>query len=104
MATGIKVVPITALYDRGQLLQPTKILEKRLAPQVLRMHPKLAEKYQLQDGDRVIVKVAGDEVVSGVKLDEEVPQDVALVVRSNGFPVSSPVFVQIQRLVAEPEA
>jgi len=29
---------------------------------------------------------------------------VALVVRSNGFPISSPVFVQIQRLVPEQEA
>jgi len=104
VATGIKVVPVTALYDRGQLLQPSKLLEKRLAPQVLRMHPKLAEKYQLQDGDRVKAIVAGVEVVSGVKLADDVPQDVALVTRSNGFPISSPVFVQIQRLVAEPEA
>jgi len=104
VATGMKVVPVTALYDRGQLLQPSKLLEKRLAPQVLRMHPKLAEKYQLQDGDRVKAIVAGVEVVSGVKLADDVPQDVALVTRSNGFPISSPVFVQIQRLVAEPEA
>lgn len=104
IATGIKVVPVTALYDRGQLLQSSQILAKRLAPQVVMMHPVLAEKYQLQDGDRIKVKVAGNEVVSGVKLDPEVPQDVALVTRNNGFPISSPVFVQIQRLVLEPEA
>jgi predicted molibdopterin-dependent oxidoreductase YjgC len=104
VATGIKVVPVTALYDRGQLLQPSQILAKRLAPQVLLMHPLLAEKYQVQDGDRIKVKVVGKEVVSSVKLDADVPQDVALVARSNGFPISSPVFVQIQRLVPEPEA
>jgi NADH-quinone oxidoreductase subunit G len=104
VATGIKVVPVTALYDRGQLIQPSQILAKRLTPQVLLMHPVLSKKYQLQDGDQIKVKVAGNEIVSGVKLDADVPQDVALVARSNGFPISSPVFVQIQRLVPEPEA
>ena len=42
-------------------------------------------------------------IESVVKLDEQAPQNVALVARSNGFPISSPVFVQIQRLVLEPE-
>ena len=59
---------------------------------------------QLQDGDRVKLQVAGCEVVSIVKLDGNAPQGVALVTRSNGVPISSPVFVQIQRLVLEPEA
>ncbi len=104
VATGMKVVPVTALYDRGQLLQPSQLLDQRRAPQVLTLHPMLAEKYQLQDGDRVKLHVAGCEVVSTVKLDGNAPQGVALVTRSNGVPISSPVFVQIQRLVLEPEA
>jgi NADH-quinone oxidoreductase subunit G len=103
IATGIKVVPVTALYDRGRLLQPSHILDQRLAPQVVRMHPNLAEKYQLGDGDHIKMMVAGKEMVSSVKLENDVPDDVALIVRSNGFPISSPVFVQIQRLVLEPE-
>ncbi|MDO9088252.1 MAG: NADH-quinone oxidoreductase subunit NuoG [Anaerolineaceae bacterium] len=104
IATGIKVVPVTVLYDRGQLLQPSHILDQRLALQVVNMHPALAEKYQLEDGDHIKMMVAGKEMVSGVKLDKDVPEDVALIARSNGFPISSPVFVQIQRLVLEPEA
>ncbi len=104
VATGMKVVPVTALYDRGQLLQPSQILDLRLAPQVLTMQPALAEKYHLQDGDPIKLQVAGSEIVSRVRLDEEAPQDVALISRSNGVPISSPVFVQIQRLVLEPEA
>jgi NADH-quinone oxidoreductase subunit G len=104
IATGIKVVPVTVLYDRGQLLQPSHILDQRLAPQVLHMHPALAEKYQLGEGDQIKISVAGSEMVSGVKLDKDVPEYVALVARSNGFPISSPVFVQIQRLVPQPEA
>ncbi len=101
---GIKVVPVTALYDRGQLLQPSQLIEKRLAPQVVRMNPVLGEKLQLQDGDRIKMVIADKELLSNVKFDEETPKDVALVARSNGFPISSPVFVQIQRLVPEPEA
>ncbi len=101
---GIKVVPITALYDRGQLLQPSQLLDQRVAPQVVLVHPNLGEKLQLQDGDRVKMTIAEKELVSYVKFDEETPEGVALVARSNGFPISSPVFVQIQRLVLEPEA
>ncbi len=101
---GIKVVPVTALYDRGQLLQPSQLIEKRLAPQVVLMNPVLGEKLQLQDGDRIKMVIADKELLSNVKFDEESPKDVALVARSNGFPISSPVFVQIQRLVPEPEA
>lgn len=104
VSPGIKVVPVTALYDRGQLLQPTTLLNQRVVPQVVRMHPKMGEKLQLQDGDRIKMMIAEKELLSNVKFDEETPQDVALVARSNGFPISSPVFVQIQRLVPEPEA
>ena len=103
IATGVKVVPVTALYDRGQLMQSNQLLDKRLAPQVVRMHPTLAEKNQLQDGDPIKVTIVDKEIESVVKLDEQAPLDVGLVTRSNGFPISSPVFVQIQRLVMEPE-
>lgn len=101
---GIKVVPVTALYDRGQLLQPSQLIENRLAPQVLMVNPELGEKLQLQDGDRIKMVIADNELESYVKFDEETPKGVALAARSNGFPISSPVFVQIQRLVLEPEA
>ncbi len=104
IATGVKIVPITALYDRGQLLQKTHLLDQRLAPQAVMMHPEMAKKYHLQDGDRIKVTVVGEEIVTSVKLNEKAPQNAALVARSNGLPVSSPVFVQIQRLVSEPEA
>lgn len=104
VAAGVKFVPVTALYDRGQLLLPSKLIEKRVSPQVVMMHPAFADKYQLKDGDAIKLVIAGNEMVSHVKLDEETPSNVALVARSNGFPISSPVFVQIQRLVLEPEA
>jgi NADH-quinone oxidoreductase subunit G len=104
ISTGVKVVPVTALYDRGEMLRDSKILANRLAPQALMMHPDLAKSQGINAGDRVKVAAAGWEIESGVILDDQLPEDVALVARSNGLPVNAPVFVQIQRLVLSPEA
>ncbi|PKO15864.1 MAG: NADH dehydrogenase (quinone) subunit G [Chloroflexi bacterium HGW-Chloroflexi-10] len=102
--TGLKVVPVTRLYDRGRMLMDSHILDQRRAAQVLQMHPKLADKFALKDGDRVKLSGAGWEMESGVQLDESLSEDAALVARSNGIPVASPVYIQIQRLVLAPEA
>jgi NADH-quinone oxidoreductase subunit G len=103
VAAGLKVVPITKLYDRGSLLQYSHLLDQRLAPQVLMMNPQLADKYQLKDGDRISIKTADFEGEGEVSVDATAPADVALVTRSNGFPISSPGYVHIQRLVPQPE-
>jgi NADH-quinone oxidoreductase subunit G len=103
-SSGLHVLPITALYDRGQMLRDSDLLDQRLAPQALLMNPKMAESLGLKADDRVVVSAQDWEVESGLVLDETLPADVALVARSNGFPIHAPVFVQIQRLVLSPEA
>ena len=104
ISTGIRVVPVTALYDRGEMLIDSDILANRLAPQSLMMHPDLAKAQGINDGDRIKIAAAGWEIESGVILDDSLPNDVALVARSNGLPVNAPLFVQVQRLVLTPEA
>jgi len=104
ISSGMRVVPVTALYDHGQMLQDSDLLSQRLAPQALIMHPKLAETFSLNSSDRMIVSGQGWEMECGVVLDETSPEDVALVARSSGIPIHTPVFVQIQRLVLTPEA
>jgi len=78
-------------------------LSQRLAKQALMMHPQLAESFGLHADDRIIVSGQGWEVESGLILDETLPLAVALVPRSNGFPIHTPVFIQVQRLVITPE-
>ena len=104
IGTGIRVVPVTALYDRGEMLQDSSILDNRLAPQAIAMHPALAKSQGLQDGDRVKISTAGWEFENDLIVDSQLPEDVALVTRSNGLPVHAPMFVQVQRLVLTPEA
>ncbi len=101
VATGLRIVPVTAIYDRGQMLQPSSLLDKRLVSQAFRMHPDLVKKYGLKDGDKIEVTVAGHQVITWIAEDGEAPADVALVVRSNGYPISGPQYVQIQRLTEE---
>ena len=104
ISSGIRVVPVTALYDHGQMLKDTDLLAQRLAPQALIMHPKLAESFSLTSTDRIIISGQGWEMEGGVVLDETLPEETALVARSSGFPIHAPVFVQVQRLVLTPEA
>jgi NADH-quinone oxidoreductase subunit G len=104
ISSGIRVVPVTALYDHGQMLQDSDLLAQRLAPQALMMHPKLADSFSLNSTDRILISGQGWEVEGGVVLDATLPEEVALVARSSGFPIHAPVFVQIQRLVLTPEA
>lgn len=104
ISSGLRVVPVNALYDRGQMLQDTLLLALRLTPQAIWMHPQLAENYGLQADDHVFVTTALWEMEYGVRLDESLPRDTAVVARSNGFPIQAPLFVQIQRLILKPEA
>ncbi len=97
-SAGIRVVPINALYDRGQMLQDTIQLALRLAPQALLIHPQMAAALGVQDGEIVLVSTAQWELEYAIWVNETVPEDVAVVARSNGLPVQTPLFVQIQRL------
>jgi len=101
--SGMYVVPVTALYDRGQMLQDSQLLSQRLAKQALIMHPQLAKSFGLHADDRIVASGQGWELEIGLVLDETLPIEVALVARSNGFPIHAPVFIQVQRLVLTPE-
>lgn len=96
-SAGLRLIPVTALYDRGQMLQDTIQLALRLAPQALLMHPVTAAVYGVQDGEMVQVSTSQWEMEYSILVNDSLPEDVALVTRSNGLPVQAPIFVQIQR-------
>ena len=66
-------------------------MDNRLAPQAIAMHPVLAKSQGLQDGDRVKISTAGWEFENDLIVDSQLPEDVALVTRSNGLPVHAPI-------------
>ncbi len=103
LGSGLRVLPVTALYDRGRMLQPTTLLNLRLAEQAICFSPALAAKYELVNGDRIQISTPEWEAQCGVIVDAQLPDDVAIVARSNGLPIWEPQVVQVQRMVMESE-
>jgi len=46
---GLLLAPYTRLYDRGSLVTPSKLLEKRLVQPAVSIHPETALKYGLKE-------------------------------------------------------
>ncbi len=80
--TGLKIVPVTCLYDRGSLMQYSTLLEQRIAPVAIRLHPATAEQYKLPEEGTVEIEFGTRKLNVSVIIDEKVPQGVALLPRS----------------------
>mgnify|MGYP001765634935 CR=1 FL=1 len=91
----ILAVPVTCLYDHGQLMSHTPILQQRLIPAGVSLHPSLAAKLVVGSGQQVTLKVNGVELSTSVSINPEQPEDVILVARSAGLPSAGPSGVEI---------
>ncbi len=88
------LVPVTRLYDSGQTVKHSKLLDQRRAAPTLSLHPDTAAKLGLEAGAQVSV----DDVTLAVVLDAAVPVGVGLVPRSTGLPFSAPRAVKLHRV------
>ncbi|MEN6434845.1 MAG: NADH-quinone oxidoreductase subunit NuoG [Anaerolineaceae bacterium] len=79
---GLRIFPVTRLYDRGSLMQATSLLDGRKAPLAIRVHPLTAKKYQLSPEKTTSISVGARTLEVAVILDEDVPHNVALLPRS----------------------
>lgn len=100
----VRLIPIARLYDRGTMLLPSVILQGRMARPVVRMNPTTATGLGVGENDLASIWVNGGQETVAVKLDETVPEGLALIPRSVGVPVTAPVVVKLQRQVQEPAA
>ncbi len=96
---GLLLVPFTRLYDRGSLMAYSSLLEKRLAPAALWLHPATAARFGLQPGQEFSFALNGSKHGLPVTLDESLPPGVGLVPRSCGVPLTGPVFVSVDETV-----
>ena len=94
-ANELLALPISCLYDLGQLMVHTPILQQRLIPAGFSVHPALAEKFALSDGQILSLNIHGEIFSSKVSVNPEQPENVVLVARSGGLPSSSPTAVEI---------
>jgi NADH-quinone oxidoreductase subunit G len=92
---AITAVPITILYDRGQTIYSSQLLQQRIPPAHIALHPDDAQRLNIPDGTFVQFILDGMAVEAILHVKEQVPPGVALVPRSLGMPVSAPVQIEI---------
>ncbi len=88
--SDLMVVPVTILYDRGQTLKPTILLQQRIPQPYLVIHPETNSSAGITEGAMVKLEISGLEFELTAHLDETIPQGVVLVPRSMGIPVHGP--------------
>jgi NADH-quinone oxidoreductase subunit G len=94
---GLLVVPVTRLYDQGQMVQASTLLDKRKARPQLSLNPAAAARLGLHESEMVEVRLKGQPARLEVHLDEGVPADAALLPRSVGLPLTAPVSVEFEK-------
>lgn len=89
-------VPVTRLYDRGQTTLPSKLLHQRIPAPFVAMHPDTALRFNISSGASVEVTMGGSSTLVSAVLDNTLPEDVVLVPRSFGLPISGPAQIEIR--------
>jgi NADH-quinone oxidoreductase subunit G len=87
-------VPITRLYDHGNTIKQSHILENRLTQYEVCLHPITATKLGIQAGSIVISFGKTKQPVNCV-LDDSAPKGFVLVPRSTGIPVNEIVEIKL---------
>jgi NADH-quinone oxidoreductase subunit G len=88
---GLVAYPVTRLYDQGVTVQTSTLLAQRIAKTGIVLHPATAQRLGLVNGETARVRLNGAELDALVKLDESVPEGVALASRSAGLPIRAPL-------------
>jgi NADH-quinone oxidoreductase subunit G len=101
---GLLVVPITKLYDRGQLILFSKLLQDRLAKAILWLSPDTSAKFSLPEGSLAQVLLNGTAVVVEVHIDQSLQPGVGLIPRSIGLPVTVPAVTRLYPAVPAAQA
>lgn len=89
-AENLLAVPVTRLYDRGTTLLPSVLLQQRIPEPYVALHPATAELRGIREGESIQVSIQGVEALVEALLDESLPENVLIVPRSMGVPISGP--------------
>ena len=92
---ALLAVPTTLLYDRGQTIYHSLLIRQHIPPVEIVLHPDDAERLNLSSAKQVLLTVNGISYSAKLVMEKQVPPGIALVPRSAGIPVDSPVSVDI---------
>lgn len=88
-------VPVTRLYDRGQTVIHSHLLDLRIPQTHAVFNPLDAGRLGIKAGDQITIKLpAGSATVEAI-LDEGVPVGVLLAPRGFGIPIDGPVVADV---------
>ncbi len=97
---SLLAVPVTRLYDRGQVLSSNGLLQQRIPEPHVLVSAASGERLGLVNGAVASMTVGETEVLVQARLDETLPEGVVLVPRSFGIAVNAPVAITLK--AAEP--
>jgi NADH-quinone oxidoreductase subunit G len=92
---GLLAVPISRLYDRGQTLMPSALLQTKIPTPYAILHPQDATTLGIAEGGQAQIRLNGISFAFTACLDEAIHAGVILVPRSLGIPIGEPRFVEI---------
>jgi len=98
--TGLLLVPVARLLDRGATVQPSKLLSQRMADREIRLHPDEAQRHGLKTGESAEVHLDGRAFAVQVRTEATLPLGIALVPRSVGVPIDEPRRVEVSPIRA----
>ncbi len=105
-AEGLLAAPVTRLFDRGQTVWPSGLLHKGEPPRIpqpyIALNPEDAIALKVISGTMLQVTLNGTARLAAARVDENVPQGVALVPRSMGLPIFGLAPVEIRLAEVEP--
>ena len=93
---SLLAVPVTRLFDKGQTLAPSILLQQRIPDPFVVMNPAIAGQLQVAEGATVEVTLNGVSALAAARLSEEIPGRMVLVPRSYGMPITGPTPVEIR--------
>ena len=97
--TGILLVPVHRLYDRGTTLLPSRLLEPHRAAHQIELSPIDASALGISDGGRLEIEWDGRVETCSAAVSSQVPPGAALVLRGSGLSLLTPVRARTRRAV-----
>lgn len=96
---GLIAFPVTRLYDQGTTLMPSDLLHQRIGDPYVVLNASDAARLKIGDGAlvRLVFTDPDTEVIAPARLDDQLPERVALVPRSFGIPISGPRSMELRR-------
>ena len=89
-------VPVTTLFDRGQTVRPSRLLNHRIPLASIIVHPDEASRLNILDGNWVHILLDGVPSDVILHVNEQVPAGIALVPRGLGVSITSPMPIDIK--------